>query len=384
MRFVRENLFYVILVAVVVVGAVAAFLYYTGSGIDQNVKSRQSVSKKLLALAKDKPKVDANAVRIKQERIEALKKANEADLEQCIRFNQENLAVLKIPVGAASEVSAAPFDAKRYQESVPALYIPYIKEVNRTLDVLLTQPALAATTPPTDEQINVEVNRLTDKFKDENPAEVREKATRSMILQQARAGMIYADETALERVLRRGTTFANPDKLWEAQVNVWVTREIIRAIIATNQDWLARQRQAAQADVPATVANSAVRHLLKIDVTEAVMSPAGTAAAVRQSLTERKTDRQHAVVPYWFRVVMPTRHVRLLIDKLESQNYHTVTNVSLSRVQLTGKENLYYGIEPVMMVRFDGELLLLGDWVRDVVPEKMANLFGGRSAKPAG
>jgi hypothetical protein len=384
MRFVRENLFYVILVAVVVVGAVGAVLFYTSSGIDENVKSRKDVSKELLRLSRDNLKVDANAVEIKQKRIEALKKANESDLEQCIAFNRKSLPVLKIPVGAASEVDAAPFDAKRYQESVPALYIPYINKVNQTLEELLAQPALAATSPPTSDQITDKAEALTDKFRNQNAAEVLEKATRSMVLEQADAGMIYAGKAVLDRVLPEGTTFASPDKLWEAQVNVWVTGEILRAIAAVNQDWLAQQRQVSGVEVPASVPNSAVRHLLEIAVTETIATPVGSAASGRESVTKRKTGAQHGVVPYWFTVVMPTRHVRRLIDRLQSQNYHTVTNLSLAKVQLTGKELLYYGTEPVMRVRISGELLLLGDWVRDIVPEKMASLFGGRSAKPAG
>ena len=374
MRFVRENLFYVILSAVVVVGLVAAVFYYTGSGISKNVKDRTRVSKDLVNLGRQRLKVDAGAVKAMQARIDALSGANEADLKECLEFNRRNLPVLKIPVGAASEVDAVPFDARRYQEN--ALYIPYIKKYNQTLDQLISPAVLMSTTPPTAAQISKEVGDLTDEFKNEDPAKVQDKAKRSMMFQQANAGMIYAATSALDRVLPERSNFAAPEKLWGAQVNLWVTNEIIRAIVTTNQQWLAQQRQASGVDVAASVTNSAVRHLVKLEITEVVADAMRNLSSGRLSLTQRQDNVNYAVIPYRFKVVMPTRHIRTLVDVLEAQNYHTVTNIALSQVVDPEQAGYYYGIEPVMTVQFDGELLLMSDWVAELMPESIAKRFG--------
>lgn len=382
MRFVRENLFYVILVAVVLVGAVAAVLYYTGSGIDKNVKAREDVSRDIRRLVKDPTKVFEDAVAKKQKLVEKLKEQNEADQKRCEDFNR--LAVLKIPYGAAGALTedATPFDPKRYRDK--ALYIPYMKKINDTLEQYLAAPSLAATAPPTQEQIFAERDKLIDTFSKQNPAEVLDRATRRMILQQAEAGMIYVDEKALDRVFPKDSrAIPRPEKMWEAQVNVWVTNEILQAITATNQDWLAGQRKLSGAETPGTVVNSAVKHLLKLAISESVMPSVAGAERAQLSLTSRKTSSQYAVVQYGFRVIMPTKHIRLLMEKLESRNYHTVTKVAVKATDRAGMTGFYYGTEPVADVLIEGELLLLGSWVRDVVPESMVNLFGGRSPEKA-
>ncbi len=81
MRFVRENLFYVILAAVVVIGGVGALFYYLSSNISTTLQSRTQVSSQLRDLADQQLKADPNAVKAMEARIAELTKAGKDDLQ---------------------------------------------------------------------------------------------------------------------------------------------------------------------------------------------------------------------------------------------------------------------------------------------------------------
>jgi hypothetical protein len=374
MKFVRENLFYVILAAVAVLGGGLAIFYYLGSDISRTLQSRTSVSSQLQALAGQPLKADPNAVEAMKARIRRLSEANKADLEACLKFNRENLPVMKLkPEGRTiDEIRAFPFNLQQYNEL--RLYFTciqqYTKEFNQV--VAPSRPGLWATTPPTSEEIQAEKNKLAEKFK--NLAD--EKAIQSATLHKAeKGGLVYFDPSAtgaLHRVFTHETT-ASAEQLWEAQVNLWLTDEIIRAIITTNGKWIAEQ-QAENPLLKPSVLNSAVKHIENIKIND-VFTAQKTGPA-KLSLTQRESCSTYAVVPYSFTVIMPTRHVRRLIGVLEAQNYHTVTNIALSEAPSAAKEGYYYGIEPVMRVQVDGEMLLLADWIRDLMPASLAVQYG--------
>jgi len=373
MRFVRENLFYVILGAVVVVGSGVEIFYYIGSDIGNTLDSRTRVSKKLKSLAKQDPKVNQDAVKAMKKRIELLKKANEADIEACLKFNKEYLPVMSLPLSLASSEPAFPIDPAKYNSQ--GLYFIFIKEYGKQLELAISprRRGLMPTRPPTPEEVAAEQARLAEKFTD--PAEVVEKAFQSVKLRRANEGAIYIAPSALDRYFSPGETRAPDERLWEAQVNLWVTNEIIQAIITTNQQWFAeRQIPGAPAPKP-SVPKSAVKRLVNITVTESI---AGTkiGGIPRQSLTQRETGGRYAVVPYKFTVIMASRHVRRLIHTLETQNYHTVTNIAMTNVGSTAKQGVYYGVEPVMQVRIEGELLLLADWICPLLPTQLAARAG--------
>ena len=373
MRFVRENLFYVILAAVVVIGGGVAAFYYLSSDIGKTLQSRTSVSSQLRDLADQPLKADPNAVKAMEARISQLTKANEADLEACKNFNKVNLPILKLPTSAVSEINAFPVDPARYRDQ--GLYFIFIKQYTKVLDQMISplRDGLKPTTSPTPEEVLAEQNKLAEKFKE--PGVANEKAFQSVKLHKAEQGLIYIEPSALDRVFTAETS-ASEDKLWEAQVNLWLTDEIIRAIIATNRQWIAeRQAQGAAGRQP-TVLDSAVKRLESIKIS-ASFTPFSTGQRTRLLLGQRETCPQYAVVPYKFVVVMPTRHIRRLTSALETQNYHTVTNINLSpEVQQAATGGYYYGIEPVMRVQVDGEMLLLADWIRDLMPASLAVQFG--------
>lgn len=368
MRFVRENLFYVILAAVVVIGSGVAIFYYIGSDIGNTLKSRTRVSKQLSDLAKQDLKVNKRAVDEMKERIELLKKANDGDLQACLKFNKEYLPVISLPEGLGSTRPAFPIDPAKWNRE--GLYFTFIKAYLTQIDLTISplRQGLEPTSPPTVQEIEAERAKLAEKFTD--PVEAAAKASQSVKLHKANAGLLYVGPSALDRYFTVGMTRATDDKIWEAQVNLWVTNEIIQAIIATNQQWLAEQQIPGAPAPKPSVPRSAVKRLTNITINESI-APAKTGIP-RRSLTQRETGGQYAVVPYKFTVIMPTRHVRRLCRMLETQNYHTVTNMTMTGVGPTAREGFYYGVEPVMQVVVEGELLLLADWIRPLLPTQVA------------
>ena len=53
----------------------------------------------------------------------------------------------------------------------------------------------------------------------------------------------------------------------------------------------------------------------------------------------------------------------------------------MTKVGPTDKELFYYGVEPVMKVKIKGELLLLADWIRPLLPAQLAAYTPGTSGK---
>lgn len=378
MRFVRENLFYVILAAVVVIGSGVAIFYYIGSDIGNSLDSRQRLSGKLKRLANQKPKVNISAVTDMKDRIERLKKANEGDFQACLKFNRESLPVMRLKVSEASSEPAFPVDAAKY--GAEGLYLRFFEEYTRQIDQAVSprRQGLLPTVPPTAQEIEAERIKLAEKFTD--AVEAGQKARQSVKLSKTENSLIYVDPDAVDRYFPRRQSRAVPDvNLWEAQVNLWVTNEIIQAIITTNQQWLAEQQSQGTPAVAPSVTRSAIKRLVKVTVEESI-APVAT-VNVSQSMTQRKTCAEYAVVSYKFTVIMPTRHVRRLIRSLETQNYHTVTNLNMTKVGPTDNELFYYGVEPVMKVEIKGELLLLADWIRPLLPAQLAAYMPGASGK---
>jgi hypothetical protein len=220
----------------------------------------------------------------------------------------------------------------------------------------------------------------------------------------AQAGRIYATIEAMDRYFDRGVLNAAPTDLWKMQVNCWVMEDILQAIKKTNDDVLSQ--------LPPThrnVTNSAVKRLVKIDISEdyylsrqtgptppgAAPPPGGESgrgrsiqAGIGQSLTQRACTREYDVVHYNFTVVMPLYHLCRLQRNLMLEKMHTVLKVQIKEPSDLVSGGLpagraatpvgaaappiaaryYYGPDPVMAVTIHGELLLRTDWARDLMP----------------
>ncbi|MHC4294475.1 MAG: hypothetical protein ACYSTL_02700 [Planctomycetota bacterium] len=221
---------------------------------------------------------------------------------------------------------------------------------------------------------------------------------------------IYADTGCFDPVFTDAVPSASDTKLWEAQLNIWVTRDIVEAIGQTNNQVLQKFE-----DKDRNVLNSPVKRLISIDVTDDYYTGGGTGGGTQtgsgqfgmgspmgrgsrdmfemgpmggmdgrptpaqdkdapSTLTERSCSKLYDVIHYRFVVVMSTRDLSLLQQNLLRLNNHTILKVEIEQIGLSAgrsgrfalaDESLYYyGTDPVVQVKLDGELLLLTSWER--------------------
>jgi hypothetical protein len=228
------------------------------------------------------------------------------------------------------------------------------------------------------------------------------------MLNKAKAGEIYVDPNAMDMVFRDAVMNPTVEQLWQAQLNLWVTADIVAAIKATNNEAFASSDAQGK---PHSVLTGAVKRLVQVRVNETYVRPAaGEAAAVAvpargyseevpdvggsdmsgrsavagaegseqaDPLTGRGSSKEYDVLHYRFSVVMPTRYLPALQRNLMAQNYHTILKVDFYTPGAAGAgygaaspevsgvaSSYYYGVEPVVQVDITGELLLLTTWER--------------------
>jgi hypothetical protein len=99
-------------------------------------------------------------------------------------------------------------------------------------------------------------------------------------------------------------------------------------------------------------------------------------------LTQHYTCPQFDVVRYSFTVVMPVRYLLDLEQNLLKRNYHTVLRVDIQDVPDDPESKYFYGSAPVKLVTIQGELLLLTDWERPLMPEQSLVQLGSAALRP--
>ncbi len=167
---------------------------------------------------------------------------------------------------------------------------------------------------------------------------------------------MYVDENALRFPLDEASESVTMVELWEAQVTLWVMQDLLAAIHETNLESIE--------GIPAnelSVANSAVKVVELMNVT-------GYVAEEPKSLTRRMCTTDYDVVTYTMVVVMPVRYLESLMANLMSRNYHTVLNVSIQAYPALPDSVYDLGDDALVRVDLDGELLLLTEWERDLMP----------------
>ena len=397
MEFVRKNLFLIIVGAVVlVVGGGMIFLKLGADDeTDKKVALRTAASQSLQSLARSK--ISRQVVEAERTRVETVQGAAKKVAEACIEWNRKNYPVLSVtPRDSTKAIPAFPVDEKQY-ETLNLKYDvtqTYYKEL-----VALLEP-LGRAVPPTEAEIEDEIIVQTKIIRDQlnrerlhaiaagkepppDPgagtvgAKARKKASDVMRLKKASEGMIYASEASLDVVFPDPDPLAPFEKLWQAQVNLWVTRDILAAIQAVNTT---ATKGAAQKNV----LTSGIKRLLKIEVQREYVKgkdEGGTPGAARgrpgssglptiKNLTGRVCSQQVDVLHYSFTVIMPTKYVLLLQKELMNRNFHTVLGVQMATVVQNPEDMHYYGTDPIMEVTIEGELLLLTAWERGTWDEK--------------
>ena len=227
-----------------------------------------------------------------------------------------------------------------------------------------------------------DLSRLTD-------AEVhnmaRRNATDELMLAKANSGVMFVSPQTLAMVsdpkLPGGeagpgeldvifpkevwqSSAAPAPKLWEAQLNLWITQDILAAIDATNDQSL------NTAGSNRTVPNAAVKLLRGIGIEEQYVITAGAEgdAEVKSVLTQRTTTREYEIIQYEFAVVMKTAYLPTLMQNLMMRGDHSVTNLSIEHLASGPDGMRYYGADPVASVKLAGEVLLRSSWTREIMP----------------
>jgi hypothetical protein len=375
MRFLREQVFYVILISLTVLIGGAAMAFYVTSDIGTKVKNRQAVSAALYTLSRRPEKINQQAVDDLKTRNEAYQAAAKKAVAESVEFNRKNLKVLLLHVEGSEPKPAFPIDVRTFSEK--GLTFEFIRQYNRSLDELVAmgRKDLGRTVRATQEEIAEQKQAMKEKWKDQADA----KAVDYMRVRKARDGKVYIDDSALKRYFAPNQTTAQFFQLWESQVNLWITQEVLQAIAATNQDLFDWRKAQGVGSAEESVLTSAVKRLEKLEIREAfapaLRGAAGGAAGV-SGVGGRGTTDQYGVIRYSFAVVMPPRHVERLLRTLELQNYHIAVVTAMNDIPLRDRGDYYYGVEPVMKVDIDAEMLLLMEWARSKLPDEVKAKLG--------
>jgi len=414
MQFLRDNIFLIgVLAALVVVGGIFILVASIASNdVDEALDQRAAVASSLSAVLV-KP-VNEAVVAAEKQRVSAIRSAAEQAEEICVQWNRRNYDVFVLKT-SDGQVKAFPVDEQVYERH--GLRFKFPREYNRKLSELVAR--LSPAKVPTEQELEDELERRlqvleieerkagkdaaapkakgVDKRpafnvlkvapgkKDESGINARatQEAIDAMKLRGAGSGLTFISLDSLDRYFGEEVLIRPSfQKLWEAQLNYWVTRDILTAIDQTNQQVLRAGQQARKPNV----LNAAIKRLVKIDISEGYYwGNASGGSSIRGgghmaspsvgrggSLTQHICNKFYDVIRYEFSVIMPTRYLPVLQRNLLKQNFHTILQVEIGpfedKQKITGtpqKMDLYYyGPEPVVQVTLHGELLLLTEWER--------------------
>ena len=472
MRFLRENLFLVILAVVVLLGGGALMAGYLrlAKGVDAAVADRSQLADNLNRLAGGGG-ANAAMVAAAEEKAQQIQKAVAEVANTNIEWNRKNLQVFQLPGELGEPIAAFPIDEAVYRDE--ALDYTFTRVYLEEMSKLLA--SLKPTTAPTEGEIESQAIQWETRLALQRQAEeakmrgaglqavtpapgqtaesvlpsaspyastggassgaseeAREKGRRTAMISKARAGMIYAGPESLDMYFLEEVRNRPFSELWQAQLNYWVTSEVIRAINQTNQEVLAKLPVSER-----NVLAAPVKHLVRIEVNENYVqaAPEQAAPAARSvrpegrefyeeieetetmtegqatagpgekpnasPLTNRGSNKNYDVLQYSFIVVARPEHLATLQRNLLAGNYHTVLSIQLEAVGETGpapstegsgatfnipdagaagvSSNLfYYGPQMVVQARIECELLLLTQWergTRDAANNRWVEMF---------
>ena len=445
MHFLRQYLFYVILAAVLIVSAAVMIPVMLGLNekIDEQVAVRSDLNEQFKRLQRP-PLVNTATLTDKQKQVEQMKAAAEEITRQTVNWNRRNYKILKI----SENQDAFPFYAdqpefRNMEYTVTQQYLVRMGE-------LLAQ--LKPTTIPT--AADIESAAMQEELKIRKRVEVEERnrrraeavgasaavpasgsptaygavggsvtvsteakleGVRSARLRKARDGRVYATLDSLDLLFPAPTPSASLVQLWAAQLNLWVTQDIIHAIAKTNEDALAK---AGIDPANGSVINVPIKRLIKLDVGRqyfnakgesfgvsavvvtaaptidmtsgdpgatgdpgaaggapdmmpGVVDPGSLASAgTGGNLTMRVCTPEYDVLHYQVKLLMPMRAVPIFQRNLEAENFHTVLSVDVNWMPDLMLDSYYYGAEPVVQVTILGELLLMTPWERGTFDSK--------------
>jgi hypothetical protein len=500
MRFLRDNLFYVALVAgVLVVGGAITAAGFRFSGIAaERQQTREKRAKEVVAAA-GAPLVNEAVLKSTVEEVRLAQERASQITSACIERNRGSFEILELPLYLDGKLigqqKAFPIDEELYNDR--GLRYHFTSKYLETLEEMLS--GLNAVEPPSDDEINEAILRATARIQDrlrmekrklelatgegdaatggrprtptvpggmgmppgmDGPTmpgmgmggmpggypgarmpgmgrggmgtdaaageQARQEGFLAAKLYRASRGPIYASLDSLDVVFPIREPAAPDTQLWEAQLNLWITADVLAAIQETIADGL---KDANGTALPATVPNSPVKRLVQLDVIEDYVTKGSTGttggapmggggapggmggmpmmpggggmpmpmpgmggmppgmggmggmpgmgmpgggggasasvtAGAATNLTARATEPRYEVKHYRLTVILNSQDLPKLLTKLLSRNYHTILDVAFDAVPVDTQDPYYYGTDPVVQVTIVGELLFLSDWTR--------------------
>ena len=302
MRFLRDNLFLVVLTAgtVVVSAGLLAWGWSVSDKIDvQEMAPRRKLVTRLKQLSR-RPYVNVETNNSDKQLVENIDRSLRGVRQRNIEWNSRNFKVPTLKLLRGGDTPALPYDAKTWDRNTLAdqFVVAYHKSLNKMLS------RLRATTPPSERQIKAEAQlqedtiryqqRIRSKHVDGESkaaaqpggfapgaqpfaaprrgaadANVSEQAMaialENMRYRQARAGQVYAASDSFDDVfpLRDIVSYIEPAKIWQAQVGLWVQGDIVEALARTIEETMDKQGLAGS---DRNVLNSPIRRLEKIEL----------------------------------------------------------------------------------------------------------------------
>lgn len=251
--------------------------------------------------------------------------------------------------------------------------------------------------------------------------ELRNQAAANVKVRQARSGSLYVEpyEVIFDLYPLATALQPGPEDMWKAQVNYWIHKSVVQAILDVNQ--------AARADesMAQTVLTSPIRRLIRIDAggtqpyvltgTEVTggqqdsyaygggqgmmggppmggpMMGSVDASAKAPTLTQRICNQDYDVLRYRVQVVMDSSRLFSLLQRLQANQWSTILNVQVraaedvtfNEIGASGggvggqplHQGFYYGPAPVVEVTLTVETLLFTQWERELMPVEMLQAF---------
>jgi len=260
------------------------------------------------------------------------------------------------------------------------------------------EPETEETEPKKPEGVTQEDWDLSNLSEAEVQAKARRNATDDLMLRKANAGIMFISPKSLAMIRDPKPTGspAAPEELsvifpqevwrsadapapalWIAQLNLWITQDILDAVDQTNQQSI----KTAGGIKPETVPNAAIKQLSSIEISEnyrmQTVSAEGDDENAGPALTQRSTCQDYEIVEYDIVVIMNTAHLPSLMRNLMTRGDHTVRQVSINHLPAGPDGRRYYGTDPVARVILSGEVLFRSGWTRKIMPvETLAEQLG--------
>lgn len=374
MNFIKQNLFLVIVIGAVVVlgGAMIGLnMLSLSDSVTAEIAKRESLSKSLM-LFKTGAGINAALVDAQKNHVNTVRDAAKEVANDQTQKDKAAHPVLKLEIkqegGTIREtVDAFPYDTKKYIES--GLTLVFINEHRAATNKIMDQ--LKITYLPTKDDIdaekrNIEARRPRGGTETVDPNRFYDQAALVRTVASAAKGYLYCDDNSIVPQITFGPKEMAADDiiLWKKQFKLWVLQDLVSAIKATNDEVMAKLDPSQR-----NVTTAAVKHLLSLSIEDNYFVHAVTPASPPVSPTLRVTCKDYDVLNYSFTVVMPTRYIQALQQKLMANRYHTVLQIKME--DLPHRKELsdyYYGTDPIMIVTFTNEFLMLTSWERNLMP----------------